>query len=323
MHYIRDAEAYFEAERFRLAPFAAWTPEDWTHPAGDISEIVDFGLGWDITDFGLGKYHTCGLLLFTMRNDRLANLKSGVGKTYCEKTLVLDPGQHSPAHHHWIKVEDIIVRTDGRMGVEVHNAAEDGSFADTDVALSLDGVWRKVPAGTTLELCPGESITLEPDCYHKLTAPRGRVLLGEVSVVNDDVKDNRFHQPVGRFPDIQEDEPPYRLLVGDHASPATGGPFRRKRRAPPSPRDPDASDDRPHHRARERLHHRRGEIDGGRDHPAPVQAGEGGPNIQEAHAADGTPSPRASGRAVTAPRRARLPGVRARAGSRPRRAPAP
>ena len=87
-----------------------------------------------------------------------------------------------------------------------------------------EGVRRcsKVPAGTTLELRPGESITLEPGCYHKLTAPHGRVRLGEVSAVNDDVKDNRFHQPVGRFPDIEDDEPPYRLLVGDYASLANG-----------------------------------------------------------------------------------------------------
>jgi len=221
---IRDAETYFEAERFRLPPFAFWTAEDWANPAGDISEIVDCGLGWDITDFGLGEYHTCGLLLFTMRNGRLANLKAGVGKTYCEKAIVLDPGQHCPSHHHWIKVEDIIVRGGGTMGVEVYTAADDGSYADTDVTLSLDGVRRKVPAGTTLELEPGESVTLEPGCYHKLTAPRGRVLLGEVSVVNDDVNDNRFHQPVGRFPEIEEDEPPYRLLIGDYANLARTDP---------------------------------------------------------------------------------------------------
>ena len=48
------------------------------------------------------------------------------------------------------------------------------------------------------------------------------MLLGEVSVVNDDVNDNRFHQPVGRFPEIEEDEPPYRLLVGDYATLAGG-----------------------------------------------------------------------------------------------------
>ena len=59
-----------------------------------------------------------------------------------------------------------------------------------------------MPAGTTVELEPGEGITLQPGCYHKLTAPRVRVLLGEVSAVNDDVNDNRFHQPIGRFPGL-------------------------------------------------------------------------------------------------------------------------
>ena len=36
---IRDAEAYFETERFRLPPFAFWTPDDWASPKCDISEI--------------------------------------------------------------------------------------------------------------------------------------------------------------------------------------------------------------------------------------------------------------------------------------------
>ena len=215
---IRDAEACFTAERFRLPPFAAWTLDDWRRPPGDVSEIVRCDLGWDVTDFGRGEYRSCGLLLFTMRNGRVENLKSGVGKTYCEKALILDPGQFCPAHHHWIKVEDIIVRAGGTLAVEVHDAAEDGSFADTDVTLSLDGVRRTVPAGATLELAPGESITLEPGCYHRLSAPGERVVLGEVSAVNDDHRDNRFHEPVGRFPEIEEDEPPYRLLVGDYAS---------------------------------------------------------------------------------------------------------
>ena len=104
------------------------------------------------------------------------------------------------------------------MGVEVHNAADDGSLADTDVTVSVDAVRCTVAAGTTIELVPRESITLEPGCYHKLTAPRGRALLGEVSVVTDDINDNRFHLPVGRFPEIEEDERPRRLLVGDYAS---------------------------------------------------------------------------------------------------------
>ena len=42
------------------------------------------------------------------------------------------------------------------------------------------------------------------------------VLLGEVSQCNDDNTDNRFNPPVGRFPKIEEDEPPYRLLCNEY-----------------------------------------------------------------------------------------------------------
>jgi len=42
------------------------------------------------------------------------------------------------------------------------------------------------------------------------------VLLGEVSQCNDDNTDNRFNPPVGRFPIIEEDEPPYRLLCNEY-----------------------------------------------------------------------------------------------------------
>jgi len=44
----------------------------------------------------------------------------------------------------------------------------------------------------------------------------GDVLLGEVSQCNDDAKDNRFNPPMGRFPAIEEDEAPYRLLCTEY-----------------------------------------------------------------------------------------------------------
>jgi D-lyxose ketol-isomerase len=40
--------------------------------------------------------------------------------------------------------------------------------------------------------------------------------VGEVSLVNDDRADNHFHAAVGRFPQIEEDEPPLHLLVTDY-----------------------------------------------------------------------------------------------------------
>ena len=44
----------------------------------------------------------------------------------------------------------------------------------------------------------------------------GDILIGEVSMCNDDTTDNCFHDPVGRFPEIEEDEAPYRLLCNEY-----------------------------------------------------------------------------------------------------------
>ena len=213
---IRDTEAFLAAQNFHLPPFGRWSAEDWTGRGNEIAEIVDHRLGWDITDFGRGDFRGLGLVLFTIRNGALENLKTGTGKVYCEKILVIERDQICPDHHHWAKVEDIINRGGGTLAVQLHNADEDGSFADTDVTVSIDGVRRTVAAGETIRLEPGESITLLPYCYHRFWGDGGRVLLGEVSTVNDDEADNRFHEPMGRFPEIEEDEPPYRLLVGDY-----------------------------------------------------------------------------------------------------------
>ena len=51
--------------------------------------------------------------------------------------------------------------------------------------------------------------TVPPDCG-------GMILLGEVSRCNDDNNDNFFYDEIGRFPKIEEDEPPYRLLCNEY-----------------------------------------------------------------------------------------------------------
>jgi D-lyxose ketol-isomerase len=53
--------------------------------------------------------------------------------------------------------------------------------------------------------------------YHQFWAEESRVLVGEVSTVNDDTSDNKFLDPIGRFTSIDEDEPPHRLLITDYA----------------------------------------------------------------------------------------------------------
>jgi D-lyxose ketol-isomerase len=213
---ILDADAFLKEHHFFLPPFAYWTPEDWSAKGAEVREIVDRGLGWDVTDFGLGDYEKRGLFLFTIRNGNPENLKTGQGKIYAEKVLIVDVDQVTPMHFHWVKMEDIINRGGGRLAIQLYNSTSDGLLADSDVSVSLDGVMRTVPAGDVVVLRPGESITLPPGLYHKFWGEQERVLVGEVSMVNDDHADNRFYEPMGRFPDIEEDEPPLYLLVGDY-----------------------------------------------------------------------------------------------------------
>jgi D-lyxose ketol-isomerase len=119
-------------------------------------------------------------------------------------------------HFHWRKMEDIINRGGGTLMIQLYNATEDEDLADTEVTVSTDGMVRVFEAGGVVALSPGESITLPPRGYHKFWATGGPVLCGEVSLVNDDHTDNRFHDPIGRFPAIEEDEPPLHLLVNDY-----------------------------------------------------------------------------------------------------------
>jgi D-lyxose ketol-isomerase len=86
------------------------------------------------------------------------------------------------------------------------------------VTVSTDGVQRTVPAGGSVVLSPGESITLQPYCYHAFWGAEGTVLVGEVSAVNDDTSDNRFLDPLPRYAEIDEDEPPLFLLCTDYGA---------------------------------------------------------------------------------------------------------
>ena len=214
---MRDADAFIKAQGFYLPPFAYWTPEDWRTKGEEVREIFENGLGWDITDFGLGDYQNYGLFLFTLRNGSLDNLKRMQGKLYAEKVMIVGVNQVTPMHFHWNKVEDIINRGGGKLVIQLYNSTEDDDLADTDVTVSTDGVTRTVKAGDTVMLSPGESITLPTRCYHKFWGAESRVLIGEVSLVNDDNADNRFHEPIGRFPDVEEAEPPLHLLINDYA----------------------------------------------------------------------------------------------------------
>ena len=213
---LRDIEKMIDRCSFKLPPFCYFTPEEWKEKGREYDEVRDNMLGWDITDFGMGDFDRVGFSLITLRNGNVSMDK--YTKPYAEKLLYMKEGQSAAMHFHWNKMEDIINRGGGNVLIGVYNAGKEEGLADTDVLIHSDGREYTVPAGTQIRLRPGESITIQPLLYHDfhLEPGTGPVLLGEVSMCNDDNRDNRFYLPAGRFPVIEEDEPPFRLLCNEY-----------------------------------------------------------------------------------------------------------
>lgn len=214
---IRGALELFEEYKIALPPFTKWSPDEWKTKGDEVEEIKENMLGWDITDFGGGDFSKMGLLLITLRNGN-QKMPDKYPKPYAEKLMVVKENQITPMHFHWSKMEDIINRGGGNLMIKLYNSTPDEQLADTDVTVVMDGVRHTYPAGSVVRLEPGQSITLTRGLYHRFWGEEGcgTVLVAEVSMCNDDANDNRFYDEVGRFPKIDEDEAPLRLLCNEY-----------------------------------------------------------------------------------------------------------
>jgi D-lyxose ketol-isomerase len=212
-----EAEDMIRSFGFVLPPFANWTPQQFKARKDVAAHVIETRCGWDITDYGAGRFDEMGLFLFTLRNGRLADLQRGGGMCYAEKLLISKQDQLSPMHTHVIKAEDIINRGGATLVIELYGSDETGAFAeDRGGTVLCDGIRRAYAPGEKLRFAPGESVTLMPGDWHAFWGEGGDVLIGEVSTVNDDETDNIFRDPIGRFANVEEDVAPLRLLVSDY-----------------------------------------------------------------------------------------------------------
>lgn len=211
---IKEALVFFEEMNFKLPPWAYWSTETWKENRDFCEEIFKNELGWDLTDFGSDHFSDTGLILFTLRNGNPGRDR----KPYAEKIMIVDEGQITPMHFHYSKMEDIINRGGGNLMMQLYPSNMDEGLADHEFEVSIDGTKKRLQAGDVLSLKPGESISVYQGLYHKFYGQpgKGKVLVGEVSSVNDDHGDNHFYTEVGRFPEIEEDTPPTLLLTGDY-----------------------------------------------------------------------------------------------------------
>lgn len=206
---IKWAIELLNKNNIKLPRFAYWTMDDWKENLDKVDSIRDVMAGWDITDYGTGKYNEIGCVLFTVRNGNLQ--KTDVGVPYCEKYILFKEGQKIPIHYHVMKTEDIINRAGGGdMAVKLYNSLADGSVDyDNDVVFYSDGVRETAKAGEEIIIKQGNSITLVPYVNHTFGTKTGTgdLICGEISKVNDDNTDNCFAEKTSRFAEIEEDEP--------------------------------------------------------------------------------------------------------------------
>lgn len=158
---------------------------------------------WDVTDFGLGDHRRFGLVLVNLADE----------PEYCEKLMWARRGMVTPAHAHRAKKEDIVARR-GTLRITLWRDAALGD--EGEIEAKLNGEARRFASGTTMELPAGQRITLVPGVYHAFEPADDACVIGEVSTANDDLRDNFFvDERVGRYSEVEEDEPPLVRLVSD------------------------------------------------------------------------------------------------------------
>ncbi len=209
---IKETIEFLEVHHFKLPEWAYWSFDAWKQQAQECAYIFDASLGWDVTDSG-GDFATQGLTLFTIRN----GIVGDAFHPYCEKIIVMKPGQVCPYHFHKRKVEDIINRSGGALAFRFATATSSHTLSEDKLDVFIDGIRRTVQAQEEIVLHNGQSITIEPQCYHSFYPLEAPVLIGEVSTVSDDNNDNFFLEAVARFPKIEEDEAIHYPLVNDYA----------------------------------------------------------------------------------------------------------
>jgi D-lyxose ketol-isomerase len=160
---------------------------------------------WDITDFGLGNFEHFGLVLINLAEE----------PEYCEKLMYARARQTTPLHTHKRKKEDIICRH-GSLVLELWSGHPEKTERGAGFSVRINGSLRTCYSGETLTLQAGERITLTPGIYHAFWAGGADCIIGEVSTANDDANDNFFVNPdIGRFPEVEEDEPARIRLLSD------------------------------------------------------------------------------------------------------------
>ncbi len=163
--------------------------------------------GWYVTDLGLGRFAHTGLVLVNHAEE----------PECCEKRMFSRFQQITLMPTHGCKKEGIICRR-GLLTRELWAGPREKTALATPIELHRNGSPFTARSAEPFPIAAGERVTLVPGRYDAIWAESEEgCVIGEVSTANDDAHDNFFTDPEnGRFPHIEEDEPPLCPLIGDH-----------------------------------------------------------------------------------------------------------
>jgi len=208
---ILTAKGMMEKLSWTLPHWGYWSNEDYLDKTELKKYLSKHQMGWDVTDFGKGKFYEQGITLFCIRNGIQGDAND---KPYAEKLLFMQEGQEIPFHSHKIKLEDIINRGGGDLAIEFLEVNANNEELTRKIDVLVDGEKKTLDPHEPLVLKKGQSVTVDRHIFHRFYTVKGTgmVMAGEVSQVNDDNNDNYFLEPVGRFSKIEEDEKPIHPL---------------------------------------------------------------------------------------------------------------
>ena len=218
---IREGEKFIASFGFKLPEFATWSLDDWQQQQAPRRRGRS-ARGWAGTSpiSAAAISRIPGLLLFTIRNGSQDNLKRGGGMVYAEKIMISRKNQITPMHTHGVKTEDIIVRGGAPLGGPALQRASRAAapIDDKPGRVRMDGIDAR-GEGRRRGADPARQL-------HHAGAGPPPFLLGVRAAIAwwARCRSSMTTRPTTTsstwsraFPDVEEDEPPYRLIVPDYA----------------------------------------------------------------------------------------------------------
>ncbi|AJF61325.1 TPA: D-lyxose/D-mannose family sugar isomerase [Candidatus Woesearchaeota archaeon] len=189
---IEEAMREFEKKGLILPAWAYWDVKEWYKNPGLGNEIRKDGLGWRVSDFGLGDFDSYGGVFFTMSNSQVeAGSKESIDQLHSLKYIYRRNGQGAPPHFHWSKREEYLNLGEGITTVAVYNKT-DKNMIDyySPIRIKINHVWAEISAGEPQRIPPGSSVYIPDRIIHSYSAEGNSTVAMEIASRNNDDTDN-------------------------------------------------------------------------------------------------------------------------------------